>query len=150
MPRKDLFPKPLPEIKTEPFERAEEAWFWFILAQAAQTEGARAIAGLGMIPRPCEPADILIVLNTLYRHRRLLMDHLMVLRYYGRRQSPPDPRHIKEVQAFHLWKEAMNRIEPILVRKGIVRPRPVHPDKPGKYWSHGAIVHNGTADPLPI
>lgn len=105
-----------------PFESAEEAWFWFIAAQEARTDGARFTAGLGMLPRPCEPVDILKVVDRLYRHRRLLRDHLLVLRHYGRRRLPPDDRRVKELRAHTLWHEALERIGEVLERKGIVRP----------------------------
>ncbi len=144
------FPKPTPDIKTEPFERAEDAWFWFIAAQAARNDGARVTAGVGLIPRPCEPADIYNVLNHLHRSRRLLMEHLLVLRHYGRRQMAPDPRRVKEARAFHLWKEAMERMEPLLVRKGIVKPQSILKPHPNKFWSHNAIVHNGHQGALPL
>ena len=103
-----------------PFESAEEAWFWFITAQQARNEGARFVSGLSLTPRPCEPVDILKILDGLYRQRRLLRDHLLVLRHYGRRNMPPDPRRVKEARSYRLWVEALERIEPALIRKGIV------------------------------
>ena len=124
-----------------PFESAVDAWFWFILAQQARNEGARYTAGLSLTPRPCEPADILKILDGLYRQRRLLRDHLLVLRHYGRRQMAPDPRRVKEMRAHKLWKEALERIEPILVRKGIVRAKKLSTNYPNKFWAHGAVVH---------
>lgn len=150
MSQKDRFPKPTSDVRTEPFERAEEAWFWFIVAQQAKNDGARVTAGVGLIPRPCEPNDILAVLNQLHRGRRLLMEHLLVLRHYGRRQMPPDPRRVKETRSFYLWKEAMERLEPILVRKGIVRARAFLEPQSNKFWSHSAIVHNGRQGALPL
>ncbi|MEM9470235.1 MAG: hypothetical protein AAF988_08745 [Pseudomonadota bacterium] len=140
------FPKPIAETKTIPFESAMEMWFWFIQAQEAKNEGARFTAGLSLMPRPCEPTDILKILDRLYRNRRLERDHLLVLRHYGRRQMPPDPRRVKEVRAHGLWKEALERIEPILVRKGIVHEKdPTRKkltcNRPNKFWSQGAVVY---------
>lgn len=114
-------PKPAPDIETVPFGSAEEAWFWFIDAQSARNDGARFTAGIGLYPRPCEPIDILKTLNRLYRGRRLLMDHLLVLRHYGRRKLPPDPRRPKEIRADKLWREALTRLEDSLTHKGIIR-----------------------------
>ncbi len=143
MTSKDRYtPKTQGDIKTVAFDNAEEAWLWFILAQEARNEGARFSAGLALCARPCEPTDILGVVERLYRNRRLVMDHVLVLRHYGKRQLPPDPRRIKEVRAFALWKEALERIEPVLVRKGIVRPKLSLP-KPGRYWAHNAVVYEG-------
>lgn len=106
--------------QTIPFETVEEAWFWFIAAQAARNDGARIAAAMG-VTRPCEPIDILKILDDLYRNRRLIRDHFLVLRYYGVRNMPPDPRRPKEIRAARLWKEALERIEPVMIRKGIVR-----------------------------
>lgn len=124
-----------------PFDNTVEAWFWFIKAQEAKNEGARFTAGLSLTPRPCEPTDILKILDKLYRNRRLERDHLLVLRHYGRRQLCPDPRRVKEVRADKLWKEAIDRIEPVLVRKGIVRQKKLTCKQPNKFWAHGAVVH---------
>jgi len=140
-----------------PFVDAEEAWFWFIQAQEAKNEGARFTAGLSLTPRPCEPTDILKILDTLYRNRRLERDHLLVLRHYGRRQLAPDTRRVKEARAGMLWKEAMDRIEPVLLRKKIIRehsvfeklekshkrPETLKCSKPNPFWVHGATVHAG-------
>lgn len=117
----DRAPKPQNAAPSLPFSSAEEAWFWFIAAQQARVDGARFSAGAGLMARPCEPVDILKILDRLYRHRRLLREHLLVLRHYGRRYLPPDPRRIKEARAFGLWREALARIEPALEGKGIVR-----------------------------
>ncbi len=137
-------PKPSVTTKSVPFENAVEAWFWFILAQQARNDGARFVSGLGITPRPCEPSDILNILNRLYRDRRLTMDHLLVLRHYGRRQMPPDPRRSKEVRAHKLWKEALERLEPALVRKNIVRGKTLSTPHPNKFWAHGAVVYDQT------
>ena len=118
---KRYFPIFSNEKAAVPFESAEEAWFWFITAQAARNEGARILAGQSLMPRPCEPMDILKVAERLYRNRCLIMDHFKVLRHYGRRQYAPDAARIKEARAHKLWKEAMSHLEPILIRKGIVR-----------------------------
>ena len=104
-----------------PFTSAQEAWFWYVQAERARMDGARYTKGMALYPRPCEPSDIFRVIDRLYRNRRLLRDHLKVLRYYGVRLMAPDPRRIKEQRAHDLWDEAMDRIEDVLVSKGIVR-----------------------------
>jgi hypothetical protein len=108
--------------ETYPFETAQEAWFWFIAAMEAKVDGARFSAGAGLLPRPCEPIDILKVVDGLYRNRRLLRAHLLVLRFYGRRRLPPDEHRITERRAFGLWTEALERIGEILESKKIIRP----------------------------
>lgn len=130
---KKRFPKPTNPIRSIPFDSAEEAWFWFIAAQQAREDGARFIAGAGLYPRPCEPSDILKILDRLYRNRRLIKDHFLVLRHYGRRMMAPDPRRAKEVRAYTLWREALERLEDILIKKGIVQRPPAHVDTDWEY-----------------
>ncbi len=109
--------------EAEPFEDVQQAWFWFINANQAKNDGAQIIAGEGLVQRPCEPNDILNILNRLYRNRRLLIDHLRVLRFYGVRMMPPDPYRPKEITASKLWDEAMDMLEEIFISKGIVQEK---------------------------
>jgi len=106
-----------------PFDSVQEAWFWFIQAQQARNEGARFSAGCGIVSRPCEPVDILNILGRLHRQRMITRDHLLVLRHYGRRQMAPDRYRAKEMRAYHIWYEALERMQPALERKGIVAPQ---------------------------
>lgn len=137
-------PKNQPDMTAMPFDNTEEAWLWFILAQEARNDGAQCRSGLGLAARPCEPADILQCLDRLYRNRRVSMDHLLVLRHYGKRQMPPEPSRAKEARAAALWQEALERLEPVLVRKGIVRPK-LSLLRPGRYWAHTAVIYEGGA-----
>ncbi|MFY8095567.1 MAG: hypothetical protein ACOVN0_18970 [Niveispirillum sp.] len=117
-------PRTLPPLSAPPgtpFDTAEDAWFWFICAQEAKLAGARIRAGQGLVPRPCEPADILGVVDRLYRQRRLLRDHLLVLAHYGRRQMPPEAGRHREMRDHSLWVEAFSILAPVLRTKGIVR-----------------------------
>lgn len=112
--------KALNGIDSTPFETAEELWFWFIAAQAARNDGARYVSGASVMRRPCEPVDILKIMDDLYRKRRLVRDHLLVLRHYGRRYLAPEPNRTKEVRAYYLWTEALERMEPVFLRKGLI------------------------------
>ncbi len=141
--KENYIPRGQSGSEATPFETAEEAWFWFVQAQEARNEGARIVSGIGKGVRPCEPVDILKVLDRLYRQRRLLRDHLLVLRHYGRRLLPPDQKRVKEVRAWDLWSEALERIEPLLIRKGIVR---VVNSVPGPNWTQKAVLYEGVAE----
>lgn len=109
------------DTQTIPFDTVEEVWFWFIAAQQARTDGARITAGQGLIERPCEPVDILKILDRLYRQRTLTMEHFMVLRFYGRRKMAPDPRRIREARSSKIWRYAMDTLESVFEDKGILR-----------------------------
>lgn len=119
----------------QPFDSVEQAWFWFIQAQQARVDGARFMAGAGLIPRPCEPIDILQALDGLYRARKLTMDHLLVLRHYGRRMISPDPRRAKEIRGYRLWTEGLNALSQVLEAKKIVQPQGMFPA-----WLHDRNV----------
>lgn len=108
-------------IGAVPFSSSDEAVLWFARAQEARRDGARFCAGKGEVERPCEPLDILSVIDRLWRSRRLLRDHLMVLAHYARRQLPPVTDRRLEMRAHTLWREAMAVIDPVLRAKGIVR-----------------------------
>ena len=117
------------KVECQPFDTAEDAWFWFITAYQAKHDGARISAGLSLTPRPCEPVDILKAVDRLYRNRRLIWDHMLVLRHYGQRQMPPDRFRPKEAKAAGLWREALNRLEDVLIRKNIVRKAETFPSR---------------------
>lgn len=103
-----------------PFSSAEEAWFWFVQAQEAKAAGARVVAGLGLVQRPCEPIDIYRAVDRLYRQRKLLRDHLHVMAHYGRRLSAPEATRDREARAAVLWDEAFEKLTPLLRDKGVV------------------------------
>lgn len=107
-----------------PFPNAGEAWFWAVQAQIAKGEGARVAAGLGLVARPCEPGDVIRVVDRLYRRRQLTRDHLHVLVHYGRRMDAPMPDRWREQRAASLWREAFAVIAPALAEKGIVAAGP--------------------------
>lgn len=132
-------------LPTVPFDSAQEAWFWFVSAQAAKNDGARFVSGAGLYPRPCEPIDILKVLDRLHRNRRLVRDHLLVLRHYGRRHLAPDPTRVKENRAHHLWHEALERIEEVLITKGIVDRPDDMPTYETQSWHAQIAMFDGMA-----
>ena len=128
---------------TVPFTSAEEVWFWFIDAQIAKEEGIKMMAGASLYPRPCEPVDILNILDRLYRNRKLLRDHLLILRHYGRRKMAPDPYRVKEQRAYLIWQEALDILGEVFASKGIMEdPR----DVPSREWYEHAQVWEGAYD----
>ena len=105
----------------EPFESVEESWFWFVNANEARNSGVRYVAGIGKAIRPCEPADMIMILQRLYRGRKLTINHLRVLKHYGARGYAPDKYFYKEKRAWFIWKEAMNKLRPVLEKKKIIK-----------------------------
>jgi hypothetical protein len=89
-------------------------------ALVARRDGARYTAKQGLVPRPCEPDDVVKCLDALYRRRRLDLVHARILRIWGERQSAPNPAHATERCDHRLWREALDRLEWTLRVKGIV------------------------------
>jgi len=109
----------------EPFENSQEAWFWFCQANEAKTIGAKCSPGMGEVSRPCEPEDILNIVNKLHKNRMLLMDHIRILAHYGKRLCAPNLKRNKEQLAYTLWDQAFKKLEPIFLQKGIIKQKEV-------------------------
>jgi len=103
-----------------PFTDVNEAWFWAMQAHQAMLDGARVRAGQALLPRPCEAADIMRVVDRLFRQRRLLREHLLVLARYGRLFMAPERDRAREATDWRLWNEALERMQPVLRAKGII------------------------------
>lgn len=109
--------------QTEPFGSAEEAVAWTMQALEARRAGARIRAGAGKVQRPCEPDDLVRLLDRLYRQRRITLDQVKVLRRYGERGRAPDPRAPHEGRDLVAWRDAVQALEPALRAKGLLAPR---------------------------
>lgn len=104
------------------FESSEEAWYWFVASTEAKKSGG-AIDDKQKKLRPCETNDIYNIIMRLYMNRMLRIDHFRVLKFYGLRGAAPDPNVVSELKAHTLWVQAMDRLEPILIRRGIVKEK---------------------------
>jgi hypothetical protein len=104
-------------VKPQPFKSASEAWFWCVAALVSGCNGEHYDTG----GRPYEPHDIISVLETLYRRRRIDLVHTRILRIWGERQVAPNPNCATERCDSRLWAEALGRLEWPLRVKGIVR-----------------------------
>jgi hypothetical protein len=101
------------------FESAEEAWFWTVNAMWARYSGGRRSDNFHSITRPCDPEDVILCLDRLFKYGRVGAMHLRVLRIWGERQRPPDCNSIGSGDR-NLWAEAMATLEPELRRIGIL------------------------------
>lgn len=104
-----------------PFADPEEAWLWYARCRQARDDGARFVAGLGEVARPCAPDDIAIEVRRLYRRRILRDSHLRVLAEIGGVGGEAVGRADGGGRA-RLWREALERLGDPLRAKGIVAP----------------------------
>jgi hypothetical protein len=103
-----------------PFQSAEEAFFNMVSCQKYAAAGARLKTGEGKFRRPGSAIDTRLVIERLYRERKLSLDHINVLRWYGKREMRPDERREKEARAAMLWDDAMALIGLELLKKGML------------------------------
>ena len=111
-------PKPVRAVQAEPFRTAEQAWLWTMAALLARHAGASRPGG--GVPRPCDPDDVILALDSLYRRKRIDLAHARVLRNWGERGMAPDARLPAERTEARLWAEAMGLLEWPLRVRGII------------------------------
>lgn len=121
MSRNAQAPRPMPAVYAHPFTCPSEAWSWGLNGWLARMEGARCRAGLALIPRPCEPGDVVRAAWRLAREGRIAHRELAVLVDYGRVAMRPDPTRPAQAAAAHLYERAMRVLEAVLRAKGIVQ-----------------------------
>lgn len=110
--------KPARTAPVQPFRDAEEAWLWTMAALLARHAGASRPGG--GVPRPCEPDDVILCLDALYRRKRIDLAHARVLRQWGERGLAPDGRLPAERREARLWGEAMLLLDWPLRVRGII------------------------------
>ncbi|MDR1476626.1 MAG: hypothetical protein LBI17_00680 [Rickettsiales bacterium] len=101
------------------FSGAEEAWFWY--CRYENHTPYKANNSNAVIERPCAVDDIYVSVAKLYLARKIGERHVRTLVKYGRAQVPPDPRVAGQEDEAMWWDDALDKLETILARKGIVR-----------------------------
>ncbi len=120
MKRQRRGPVVLGQGQADPFRDGTEAWFWTMACLTARQDGARIIAGLGAVPRPCEPDDVILQVQRLHRDGGLATRHVEVLADYGRQGIAPDAGRPAQARDAHLWEAALPVLEKALKARGIV------------------------------
>lgn len=103
------------------FGSAEKAWFWTMSRLCARQDGRGVERDSRHVD--CDPDTVVKVLDTLYRQRKVTLEHARVLGRYGERGAAPNPGMPTEKADFRLWREAMDLMEWPLALKGIVPNR---------------------------
>lgn len=106
------------------FKTSEECWFWYMRV-LAQFNDALPMA-IETETGPLDPGIISRALEQLYKSRRLSLNHLRVLRFYGERQKAPRPFIKSEEDVFILWRQALNALAEPLRNQGVLAEQPVN------------------------
>ncbi len=96
------------------FSSAEEAWFW--ACRALRMKERRLTPPHG----PCRVEDVIKCLDRLYRHRRIELLHVRILKDWGWRGHAPILARPRERCDAQLWQEALACLEWPLRQAGIV------------------------------
>ena len=101
----------------KPFNSSESAWMWCMEQLVKRRNGEHTPV---VQHSPFSPDDIVKCLDRLYRRHRVDLVHVRILRIWGERQVAPNPAFPLERSDWRLWREALDRLEPVLRVKGIV------------------------------
>ncbi len=95
----------------EPFESAEEVWFWFCNSILARGDGLRSKSDYWGKPRCCEISDIYRIIKIMKRRGHMSNRHLRVMAKWGnKRLSPWDDKYAKRSEV-RLWEEGIYNFE---------------------------------------
>ena len=106
-------------INTSLGDSVADVWFWTVGALKARRDGERSERG-GRSERPCEPDDVMLCLDRIYKKGWIGAGHLRVLGKWGERRRAPSAGHSQEAGEARLWGEAMAHLGFVLHRKGII------------------------------
>ena len=118
MQRGRIVPKSHPMPPTQPFDTAEEAWWWFVRCHVVRREGGRFQRSALSFGRPCEPDDIYRWVRALARAGRIGPPHLDFLERNGLPGHAPDDRNMAQAADCRRWGEALRQLEAVLRSRG--------------------------------
>ena len=93
--------------KYEPFDNAEEVWFWFCNIIECSAGGLRSRTDFPGNMRPCEIGDIYMILKQMHFKDHISNRHLRVLSCWGKYQIPPYYDKRAKRSEIRLWEEAI-------------------------------------------
>jgi hypothetical protein len=111
--------EPIEETGELMFASAEEAWFWY--CRYENHTPYKANSSNAVVIRPCVIDDVYVCAVKLYLARKIGERHIKTLVKYGRAQMPPDMRIAGQEDEALWWDDAMDKLETLLIKKGIVR-----------------------------
>lgn len=95
----------------EPFNNAEEVWFWFCSSLQARGDGLRSRTDYWGKPRCCEISDIVRIIKQMKRQKYISNRHLRVMSDWGARQESPWYNHRAKRSEVRLWDEGLRNFD---------------------------------------
>ena len=104
----------------EPFENAEEDWFWFCGCIMARDGGLRSCNDFKGKIRNCEVADIYRIIKKMKLNHQITNRHLRVMVKWGQLECSPYYHYRAKRSEIRLWDEGLHALEGWLLSKGII------------------------------
>lgn len=104
----------------EPFDNAEEVWFWFCNSLAARGDGFRSRSDYWGYQRVCEISDIQRIIKNMKMYGQITNRHLRVMSRWGELNTAPYYDRRAKSSEIRLWEEGIRNFEAWLKVKGIL------------------------------
>jgi len=108
-----------------PFDNVEDAWFWGLQGYLERLSGARVVAGMALVSRPCEPGDIIRCFNRLVAEGKITEQQRPVMLRCGQQMMAPDRGRADNERRINAdarhWEQGLFMLRSALKARGIVR-----------------------------
>ena len=104
----------------EPFDNAEQVWFWFCGCMMVRGDGLRSRSDYKGKIRNCEVSDIQRIIKKMKFLHQITNRHLRVMVKWGQLECSPYYHYRAKRSEIRLWDEGMHAFEEWLIAKGIV------------------------------
>lgn len=104
----------------EPFDNAEQVWFWFCGCLLARSDGMRSCNDYKGKIRNCEVTDIYRIIKKMKLNHQITNRHLRTMIKWGNLECPPYYHYRAKRSEIKLWEEGISVLETWLLSKGII------------------------------
>ena len=104
----------------EPFDNAEEVWFWFCASIITRGDGLRSKSNYKGKKRLCEIGDISQIIKKMKSCGDVSNRHLRVMYNWGGELNPPYYDKRAKRSEVRLWEESLQVFDMYLKQKGIL------------------------------
>lgn len=104
----------------EPFENAEEVWFWFCSSIVAKNDGWRVRGDYKGKEHCCEISDIYRIIKKMKLQSLITNRHLRVMVEWGKQSISPYYNKYAKRSELRLWAEGISALDFQLRSKGII------------------------------
>lgn len=104
----------------EPFNNAEEVWFWFCCSILARGDGLRSKSDYPGKLRSCEISDIYRIIKQMRLHNEISNRHLRVMSKWGKAGVSPFYERSAKRSEIKLWEYGMCVLDMYLKNKRIL------------------------------